>query len=60
MKKLYISPRIEVSQIPPKYSIMESSGIVGGGSSRVKQNYSEEFAESEEQGWSNDFQKSIW
>ena len=60
MKKKYNSPMIEVSQARPKYTFMEASGIYDGGNSRTKQRYSEEFAESEDQGWGDGLQKSIW
>ena len=60
MKKNYIIPIIEISESRPKYSFLESSGIVGGGSSYVKKNNYDETVQSEEQGWGDELQKSIW
>lgn len=63
MKKVYISPMVDISPVHPLYSILDGSpeiGIIGPGDSATKQRYSEEFAESEDQGWGDGLQKSIW
>ena len=60
MKKNYIIPIIEISESRPIYSFLESSGIAGGGDSYVKKNYYDETVQSEEQGWGDGLQKSIW
>ena len=60
MKKNYIIPIIEISESRPKYSFLESSGIVGAGPSYVKKNNYDETVQSEDQGWGDGVQKSIW
>lgn len=63
MKKVYISPMVDISPVHPLYSILDGSpeiGIIGPSDSATKQRYSEEFAESEGQGWGDGLQKSIW
>ena len=60
MKKNYIIPIIEISESRPKYSFLESSGDAGGPDSYVKKNNYDETVQSEDQGWGDGVQKSIW
>lgn len=64
MKKVYISPMVDISPVHPLYSILDGSteiGVIGTGDSATKQRYSEEDAlKSEDQRWGDGLQKSIW
>lgn len=61
MKKIYLSPMIEVSKVRPLYSFLANSeiGVIDDG--YAKERNTDEFVDNtKSQGWGDGLQKSIW